>query len=251
MAELLWLIPALPFAGFLALALLGSRMPRPLVATIGAGTVGLSALAAIAASLALAGSAGAEEGITRTLWTWISVGGFAPAVALRLDALSAVMTLVVTIVGFLILLYSTEFMAGDEGYSRFFCCMDLFVGAMLTLVLADDLLLLYLGWEGVGLSSYLLIGFWYKAEANVRAARKAFIVTRVGDTAFALGLALIATQLGTLRIQEVAERAPLFWGAGSGMAVAAAALMLGGALGKSAQLPRRRGCPTPWRGRRR
>jgi NADH-quinone oxidoreductase subunit L len=115
--------------------------------------------------------------------------------------------------------------------------MDLFVGSMLTLVLAGDLLLLYLGWEGVGLCSYLLIGFWYVDPANGRAARKAFIVTRIGDAAMAAGLLLLFTNLGTSEIQALMQRASQQWGAGSGFAVAAAALLLGGALGKSAQLP--------------
>jgi NADH-quinone oxidoreductase subunit L len=174
---------------------------------------------------------------TQTLWTWIDVAGFRPEIALRLDALSLIMVLVVTFVGFLIHLYSAEFMIDEEGYSRFFADMNLFVGAMLTLVLADNLLLLYLGWEGVGLCSYLLIGFWYREPENGRAARKAFIVTRVGDAALAVGLFLLFTQLGTLQIQELMQRASTQWQVGSGVAVAAAALLLGGALGKSAQLP--------------
>ncbi len=148
------------------------------------------------------------------------------------------MMLVVTVVGFLIHLYSTEYMADDEGYSRFFAYMNLFVGSMLILVLADNLLLLYLGWEGVGLCSYLLIGFWYQDPANGRAARKAFIVTRVGDTALVVGLFLLFTQLGTLQIQPMhGARAAQPGRVGSALAVAAALLLLGGAVGKSAQLP--------------
>jgi NADH-quinone oxidoreductase subunit L len=140
-------------------------------------------------------------------------------------------------VGFLIHLYSARFMAEDEGVSRFFAWMNLFVASMLILVLADDLVVLYLGWEGVGLSSYLLIGFWYKDRANGRAAMKAFIVTRVGDAALAVGLFLISTTLGTLQIQEIGTRALQQWPVGSGVAVAAALLLLAGAVGKSAQLP--------------
>ena len=128
-------------------------------------------------------------------------------------------------------------MEEDDGYSRFFASMNLFVGSMLTLVLADNLLLLYLGWEGVGLCSYLLIGFWYRDPANGHAAQKAFIVTRVGDAAMALGLFLLVTQLGTLRIDEVMQRAAASWAPGSTVATAAALLLLGGAVGKSAQLP--------------
>src|SRR6201993_1610960 len=164
-------------------------------------------------------------------------GGFQPEIAFYLDPVSLLMLLVVTFVGFLIHLYSVEYMRDDEGYARFFAYMNLFVASMIVLVLANNLLLLYLGWEGVGLCSFLLIGFWYQDPVNVRAATKAFIVTRVGDTAFALGLFLLFTRLGTLDIQEVMHRAAVQWSPGSGIAVAAAALLLGGAVGKSAQLP--------------
>ena len=155
-----------------------------------------------------------------------------------LDAVSLLMILVVTLVGLLIHVYSTAFMRDDEGYSRFFAYMNLFVASMLMLVLADNLICLYLGWEGVGLCSYLLIGFWYEDPHNGRAARKAFLVTRVGDAAMAVGLFLLFRQLGTLNIQELMRRAHRSngpWARRS--AVAAAALLLAGAMGKSAQLP--------------
>jgi len=115
-----------------------------------------------------------------------------------------------------------------------------------TLVLADNLVLLYLGWEGVGLCSYLLIGFWYSDPANGRAARKAFIVTRIGDTAMLIGLLLLFTRLGTLEIQPLMQAATEHWAVGSGVAIAAAGLLLGGALGKSAQLPLQVWLPMPW-----
>ena len=150
--------------------------------------------------------------------------------------MSVIFILVITVVGFLIHLYSTEFMERDEGFTRFFMYMNLFVASMLVLVLADNLLLLYLGWEGVGLCSYLLISFWQRDLQNVYAGRKAFIVTRVGDTALIVGLFLLFTQLHTLEIQPLMAGAAKEW-AGSGVAVAAAALLLGGAVGKSAQLP--------------
>ena len=162
-----------------------------------------------------------------------------------------IMMVVVTFVAFLIHLYSTEFMAEDDGYSRFFAYMNLFVASMVTLVLADNLLLLYLGWEGVGLCSYLLIGFWYRDPVNGRAARKAFIVTRVGDTAMAIGLFLIFDSLGTLRIQDLMQRASAQWAPGSGAGDC-----------RSGAVTRRRGweirataickhgCRTRWRGRR-
>ncbi len=237
MLPLVWLVPAVPFASSLALILAGPRLRRRTVAFLGAGSIGLSALFAFLVAAGFTASPPAGSAYLQVLWTWMDVAGFEPRVAFYLDPLSLLMMLVVTFVSFLIHLYSVEYMAGDEGYSRFFAYMNLFVGAMLVLVLADNLLLLYLGWEGVGLCSYLLIGFWYTEPANGRAARKAFIVTRVGDTAMAIGLFLIFQSLGTLYIPEVMARAQQSWPAGSVTAAAAAALLLGGALGKSAQLP--------------
>jgi NADH-quinone oxidoreductase subunit L len=237
MLELLGLIPTLPFAGFLWLAVIGGRMSRQAVAVIGVGSVGVSALVSILIALSFISAPPPGYAYSQTLWQWMAVAGFTPKIAFYLDALSLVMVLVVTCVGALIHLYASEFMRDEEGYSRFFAYMNLFVAMMLTLVLADNLLLLYLGWEGVGLCSYLLIGFWYQDPANGRAARKAFIVTRIGDTAMAIGLFLLWTHLGTLDIQELMRQAARAWPVGAGVAVAAAALLLGGALGKSAQLP--------------
>lgn len=237
MIRLLWLIPALPFASAAILALIGSRLSKRWAAAFGVGSIGLSAVITIlvAAGFFLAPPPG--NSYTQLLWSWINVDGFRPQIGLYLDSLSLVMLLVVTFVGFLIHVYSAEFMIEDDGYSRFFAYMNLFVASMLTLLLANNLLLLYLGWEGVGLCSYLLIGFWYRDPANGRAARKAFIVTRVGDTAMSLGLFLLFTQLGTLQIQDLMQRASAQWPSGSLYAVAAAFLLLGGAVGKSAQLP--------------
>ena len=236
MLELLWLIPALPFTGAVFLTFANPRMNPGWAAVAGVTSIGLSALLAIAIAVSFISSPPPGNAFTQTLWTWISSGWFRPEVAFRLDPLSLVMVLVVTIVGFLIHLYSAEYMSGDEGYRRFFLYMNIFVGSMLTLVLADNLLLLYFGWEGVGVASYLLIGFWYGVPYNGYAARKAFIITRAGDTAFIIGIILLATTLGTLDIQEVMSRASAHW-AGRGLAVIAASLLLAGALGKSAQLP--------------
>lgn len=237
MLGLLWLIPILPFAGFTILALGGRRVPHRVVSVIGVGSVGLSALLAILVGASFLSAPPSGNAYTQVLWTWMQVGSLFPRIAFTLDPLSLVMVLVITFVSFLIHLYSTEYMEEDDGYSRFFAYMNLFVGSMLTLVLADNLLLLYLGWEGVGLCSYLLIGFWYKDPANGYTARKAFVVTRVGDTAMAIGLFLLFTNLGTLNIQELLQKAGQTWPVGSPLAVAAAALLLGGAVGKSAQLP--------------
>jgi len=235
--SLLWVVPAAPFAGFLVLALAGRRLSRRRVATVGAGSVLLAGLATALAAVAYLGQP-VREAWRQALWPWIEAGPLRVEMALRLDGLSLVMALVVTVVGFLIHLYATESMEREEeGYARFFAYLNLFVGAMLVLVLADDLLLLYLGWEGVGLCSFLLIGFWYRDPETVRAARKAFVVTRVGDAAMAVGILLLATELGTLRLSELGPAAASAWGAGSAASLLAAALLLAGAVGKSAQLP--------------
>ena len=237
MFDLLWLVPALPFAGFLILALFGKRIGKTASGITGVGSVGLSALLTLIIGITFISSPPSGNSYNIKLWQWFDVGGFNPSIALHLDSLSIVFMFVITFVGFLIHLYSAEFMIDDEGYSRFFAYMNLFVGSMLTLVLADNFLLLYLGWEGVGLCSYLLIGFWYKEPENGTAARKAFIVTRVGDTAMAIGLFFLVMAFGTLNIQTILSLAPVEWQVGSSTAVAVAFLLLGGALGKSAQLP--------------
>ncbi len=236
MLGLLWLVPALPLAGFVILVIGGRRLPPRAVAVVGVGSVGLSAIVAILVSAMHFGLAPQGGIYSQTLWQWMRVGDFAPSVTLSLDALSLTMIVVVTVVGFLIHIYSAAFMASEEGYSRFFAYMNLFVGSMLILVLADNLLLLYLGWEGVGLCSYLLIGFWYKDPDNVRAAMKAFWVTRIGDTALAVGVFLLFTSLGTLHVQTILD-AVAEYPVGSFLCNAAAALLLVGAIGKSAQLP--------------
>jgi len=233
----LWLIPALPAAGFLVLALFGARLPRKWSALVGAGSVGLAAATTLCTAYRFLRIPPDGGIIEDKLWTWIHVGSFEIGFSLVLDGLSLVMIFVVTFVGFLIHLYSTEYMADDPAFSRFFAYMNLFVAFMLMLVLADNLFLLYLGWEGVGLCSYLLIGFWYQDPANGAAARKAFIVTRIGDTAMAVGLLLIYKHAGTLDIQRAMGWAADNWEVGSGMALAVALLLLGGAVGKSAQLP--------------
>jgi NADH-quinone oxidoreductase subunit L len=234
MLQLLWLIPAIPFASTFLLALFGRRMSQRLVVIAGVGSVGLSALISLAIVPAFLASG---TPYTQVLWTWINVADFRPEIAFYLDPVSLLMVVVVTFVSFLIHLYSAEFMEEDEGYARFFAYMNLFVASMVVLVLADNLLLLYLGWEGVGLCSYLLIGFWYKDPINGLAARKAFIVTRAGDTAMIVGLFILFHSLGTLQIQDLMHLASAQWPAGSPYATAAAALLLGGAVGKSAQLP--------------
>ncbi|MCD6374120.1 MAG: NADH-quinone oxidoreductase subunit L [Caldisericaceae bacterium] len=237
MYDLLWLVPTFPFLGFLILAIFGKKIGKKLSAVVGVGSIGLSALITILIGIQFLTNPPEGHAFVQTLWTWIAADDFKVNIAFHLDALSMVFAFVVTFVGFWIHLYSTEYMADDEGFSRFFAYMNLFVGAMLMLVMGDNLLLLYLGWEGVGLCSYLLIGFWYRDPANGYAARKAFIVTRVGDAAMAVGLFMLFYSFKSLNIQEILSVAPHVWSPGNKLAVASTLLLLGGAVGKSAQLP--------------
>ena len=231
------LIPAIPFLGFLVLALFGQKLTRKTIGIIGAGSVGIVALLTFIAGTGFLKSLPQVKSYSVVVWQWINAGNLKADIAFSLDALSLVFCFVITFVGFLIHVYSIEFMAKDEGFSRFFAYMNLFVGSMLILVLADNILLLYLGWEGVGLCSYLLIGFWYKEPANGYAARKAFVITRVGDTAMIIGIFILFLSFGTVNINDLMQQASEKWIAGSSIAVLTAALLLGGALGKSAQLP--------------
>ena len=230
-----------PLLGFVILAFARGRISENLAAIIGVGSVGISALTSLCAGWQFLHALPEGGSTVITLWQWMSVGNFQPNFALHLDALSLTMLGVITGVGFFIHLFASWYMRGDPGFARFFSYMNLFVASMLFLVLGDNLLFLYFGWEGVGLASYLLIGFWYQDPANGAAARKAFVITRVGDTFMAIGLFILYREFGTLNIQELAVLAPAAWpvvnGVGTGLATATALLLLGGAVGKSAQLP--------------
>ena len=235
MPNLLGIIVLLPLAGFLVLSIAGRHLKKWTAGLIGAGSIGISAILVII--LGIWYIIGKASPATVYLWQWMSVADFMPDFAFHLDALSLVFIFVITFVGFLIHLYSVEYMHEDEDFSRFFAYMNLFIASMLILVLADNFLFLYVGWEGVGLCSFLLIGFWYKTNDNNAAARKAFIVTRVGDTSLAVGFFLLYWQFHTLNIQEIMTRIPEMWEAGMPVANVAAFLIVGGAVGKSAQLP--------------
>ncbi|MGB8491853.1 MAG: NADH-quinone oxidoreductase subunit L [Bacteroidales bacterium] len=237
MSLIIALIPAIPFIGFLILSLGSMRLSRKAAGIIGTVSVGISALLTFIAAAIFFRGLPEVKVYSSNVWDWINVGGLRAGISFSLDSLSLVFCFIVTFVGFLIHLYSVEFMKEDEGLIRFFAYMNLFVGSMLVLVMADNLLFLYLGWEGVGLCSYLLIGFWYKDPANDYAGRKAFIMTRIGDTAMIIGIILLFVTFGTLNINELMARAPGHWLPGSPIAVITAALLLTGALSKSAQLP--------------
>ncbi|MCE0910366.1 MULTISPECIES: NADH-quinone oxidoreductase subunit L [Pseudomonas] len=235
--NLLFLTFVFPLVGFLLLSFSRGRFSENLSALIGVGSVGLSA--ATAAYVIWQFNVAPPEGgaYSQLLWQWMSVDGFAPNFTLYLDGLSVTMLGVVTGVGFLIHLFASWYMRGEAGYSRFFSYTNLFIASMLFLILGDNLLFIYFGWEGVGLCSYLLIGFYYSNRNNGNAALKAFIVTRIGDVFMAIGLFILFAQLGTLNVQELLVLAPQKFQAGDTWMVLATLMLLGGAVGKSAQLP--------------
>jgi NADH-quinone oxidoreductase subunit L len=233
----LWAIPALPLCGAIILGLAGPALGPRIAAIIGAASVILAALIAVWIGIFWLQHPPAHFVIVQPLWTWVSLPGLTISFRLYLDPLALLMVLVITIIGGLIHLFSTEYMAGEAGYSRYFAYLNLFVAAMLLLVLADDLLVMFIGWEGVGVCSYLLVGFWFSETANGEAAQKSFIVTRIADVAMLAGLLLLATQLGTLNMQKLLTAATTTWPRGALAPEAAAALLLVGGLGKSAQAP--------------
>lgn len=192
-----------PLVGFLLLSFSRGRWSENLSALVGVGSVGLSALSAAWAIFSFHSSPPEGGAYSLVLWQWMAAGDFSTNFTLYLDGLSVTMLGVVTGVGFLIHLFASWYMRGETGYSRFFAYTNLFIASMLFLVLGDNLLFLYFGWEGVGLCSYLLIGFYYSNRNNGNAALKAFIVTRVGDVFMAFGLFILFQQFGTLNIQEL------------------------------------------------
>ncbi len=246
-SSVLWLVPFLPMAGFLFLALFGTKIPRKMVPVIGAGTIGLAALITLIIGIDFLQTAAPGTVIEQHLWTWFSIAGFHPEMTLHLDALSLTFIFVITFVGFFIHMYSAEYMREEEGYSRFFSYMNLFVFSMLVLVLANDLLLLYLGWEGVGLCSFILIGFTYadkeKADYNAYAARKSFLITRIGDTAMILGFFLLVKSFNTLKISEILAAPP---GMVKDSSRPKGRLSVLGGAHRNRTLPLRPCCQMPW-----
>ncbi len=236
--ECIWLVPLLPFASAVLLVLMplfsSRKWSEGKIAILATGVLLVGFLITILAMTSLSSSG--MPSYSATYGQWFSVNSFSINFGFYIDALTLVMMLIITGVGFLIHWFSAGYMHGDQSYSRYFAYLNLFIAAMLILVMADSLLLLYLGWEGVGLCSFLLIGFWYQDPANGYAARKAFVVTRIGDTAMAIGLFILFVQLGTLNIQQTLTIAVQAW-LGDSLATVTALLLLAGAVGKSAQLP--------------
>jgi NADH-quinone oxidoreductase subunit L len=237
--EHLWIIPLLPLLGAALNGILGARWPRNAVNAVALGSTGLSFLAVLEVVREFLRLHAEQIPWTRSYFTWIEAGSFRANFALQIDQLALIMLLIVTGVGWLIHVYSVGYMADDHGYRRFFSYLNLFMFFMLTLVLAANYVLMFVGWEGVGLCSYLLIGFWFLKKTATDAGDKAFWVNRVGDYGFLLGLFLLFRQFGTL------DFAPVFHDAaalpversGHGVLTAVALLLLAGATGKSAQIP--------------
>ncbi len=226
-----------PLIGFLILAFMRDKLSEQAAAFVGVGSMALSALCTLFASVTFLTTYPAGTVIEMPLWTWFQVGDFAPSFGLSFDGLALTMLGVITGIGFLIHLFAAWYMKGDPGFARFFSYMNLFVASMLLLVLGDNLLLLYLGWEGVGICSYLLIGFYFEDRANGRAAMKAFTVTRIGDVFLAFGLFLLFREFGTLNIQEIITRAPEMFDVNNPVMILTTMMLVGGAMGKSAQIP--------------
>ena len=233
----LWIIPALPLAAVGLNLLIGDRLGRRGTAWLACGSVGLAFAWAVRSVVALAALPPEQRAVVEVAAPWFRVGDFTADYAFRLDPLSAVMALVVSGVGFLIHVYSTGYMAHDPSFRRFFLYLNLFTFAMLTLVLADNFLLMFVGWEGVGLCSYLLIGFWYERPSAAAAGMKAFVVNRIGDYGFLLGLFMLSTLGGTLDYGPLFASAPVRFALGGAAITTATLLLFLGATGKSAQIP--------------
>ena len=239
---LVWGIPLLPFAGYLVNGFWGRKMPKTIVSVVGCGTIFGSFVLSLMAFQRVreAGKFVSES------FDWIAgrtdagtnVLGILARHSLTIDELTCVMILVVTGVGFLIHLYSVGYMHGDKRYARYFCYLNLFTGFMLILVMASNLFLMFVGWEGVGLCSYLLIGFWFEDLAKAQAGKKAFIVNRIGDLSFMIGVLLIIAHFGTVDVSTMAGKIDAVKGtAGVGILTLIGILLFGGACGKSAQIP--------------
>ncbi len=236
MTDLFWLIPFIPAASTFILAVFGTRLSRKYISYQACGAVLLSFILSLISFIGLLQLPHDQVPVIKNLFSWIEAGRFHADFAFQLDPLSSIMTLVVTGVGFLIHVYSIGYMAGDRSYSRFFTYMNLFTFAMLILVTADNLVLMFVGWEGVGLCSYLLIGFWFEKHSAANAGKKAFLVNRVGDAGFLLGILFIFVHLGSTQFTHITHMAA------SGQITAGLATLIGlllfvGATGKSAQIP--------------
>lgn len=236
MSNYLYLIPLVPLFGFLVNGLWGRRLGDRFTGFFGSAVIGISFLLSVAAFSELIGLDPHQRVIAREFFTWIAAGSLNIPFGILLDPLSGVMILVVTGVSFLIHVYSIGYMRGDRGFARYFSYLNLFVFFMLMLVLGDSYPVMFIGWEGVGLCSYLLIGFWFTDEQKATAGKKAFIVNRIGDFGFLIGMFMIFGTFGTLSFTGVSQQAEFYTGAGSVVFWMTLCLFIG-ATGKSAQIP--------------
>ncbi len=238
MSELIWLIPLIPFLGFIFNGLTRGHIPKSVHAIVGSGVVLLSFLLSVGVYLEIADLRSTGQNATWLihLFDWFSVGKLDVALSFLVDPLSALMLLIITGVGFLIHLYSCSYMAKDEGFGKFFAYLNLFIFFMTILVLGSNFLVMFIGWEGVGLCSYLLIGFWFKNNSYVTAAKKAFVMNRIGDLGFLIALYFILETFGSLEYSIVFEQAASL-PVGSTSVLIITLLLFVAATGKSAQIP--------------
>ncbi|MCX7738870.1 MAG: NADH-quinone oxidoreductase subunit L [Hydrogenothermaceae bacterium] len=230
--EYLWIIPFSPFIAFVIIGLFGYKFPRePLSGIVAVAGVAISAIASVIGFIDVAKTGGYYN---LKLFSWLTIENYNITVSILWDPLSALMTCVVTCVSTFIFIFATGYMKGDESYPRFFAYLSLFVFMMLMLTLSDNLVQLFFGWEGVGLASYLLIGFWHYKKSAANAAMESFVVNRVGDWLFLLGILLAFATFGTLDYLQIFNKLPE---AGYVVITAIALLLFGGAIGKSAQIP--------------
>jgi NADH-quinone oxidoreductase subunit L len=234
MIQLAWLIPVLPLIGFLINGIGNKRIPKKLVGIIGSTTVFFAFVISCGIFLELRSSE--IKSFTIFLFDWINIGSLNIPFSFLIDPLSVIMLLVVTGVGFLIHVYSSGYMFHDEDFARFFAYLNLFMFSMLLLVLGNNYLIMFIGWEGVGLCSYLLIGFWFSNHHYNDAAKKAFVMNRIGDLGFLLGMFLIFNTFGSLTYSDVFANANNY-GSGEPVILAITLLLFVGATGKSAQIP--------------
>jgi NADH-quinone oxidoreductase subunit L len=234
MIQLIWLVPLLPLIGFLAIGLGGKNLSKSIVGILGSGVILAAFVLSVGIFFELNGQT--QKSVTIDLFSWITAGKLSVPFSFLIDPLSSLFLLIITGIGFLIHLYSTGYMHDDEGFTRFFAYLNLFIFFMLLLVLGSNYLIMFVGWEGVGLCSYLLIGFWFKNTAYNNAAKKAFIMNRIGDLGFLLGIILIYITFGSISYHDVFLSATTM-SSGNSTLTAITLLLFIGAMGKSAQLP--------------
>ncbi len=238
MKEFIWMLPLLPLLGFLMIGLLRKSTPRPLISIIGCGTILISFLLSCGLFKEVydARQAGGDGVIFQEVFNWFTVGSFSFNISFLVDPLSSIMLLIITGVGFLIHLYSVGYMANDEGFGKYFSYLNLFIFFMLLLVLGSNYLVMFIGWEGVGLCSYLLIGFWFKNSNYAKAAKKAFVMNRIGDLGFLIAMFFILANFGSLEFQQIFPAAGQL-AMGDTSLLIITLLLFVAATGKSAQIP--------------